>query len=45
MGVVVAVIGQDIKEGVLVLNPKLIRYIEQQGMYEPCEEPNSPMDE
>lgn len=35
IGLVVAALGQDIQDGALVLNPKLIRYLEKQGIYEP----------
>jgi hypothetical protein len=38
VGLVVAAIGQDIKDGTLVLNPKLVKYLERQGMYESAEE-------
>lgn len=39
IGLVVAAIGQDIKDGAVVLNPKLVKYLERQGMYEPPAEP------
>lgn len=39
IGLVVAAIGQDIKDGAIVLNPKLVKYLERQGMYEPPGEP------
>ena len=39
IGLVVAAFGQDIKDGALVLNPKLIKYLERQGIYEPPAEP------
>jgi hypothetical protein len=35
VGLVVAVIGQDIKDGVLILNPRLVKYLKRQGVYEP----------
>jgi hypothetical protein len=38
IGLVVAAIGQDIKDGAIVLNPKLVKYLEKQGMYEPPRE-------
>jgi hypothetical protein len=38
IGLVVTAIGQDIKDGAVVLNPKLVKYLERQGMYEPAEE-------
>ncbi len=39
VGLVVTAIGQDIKDGAVVLNTKLVKYLERQGMYEPAEEP------
>jgi hypothetical protein len=39
VGLVVAAIGQDVKDGAVVLNPKLVKYLERQGVYEPAEEP------
>jgi hypothetical protein len=39
IGLVVTAVGQDIKEGALVLNPKLVKYLERQGMYDPASEP------
>ena len=38
IGLVVAVIGQDFKDGAIVLNPKLVKYLERQGVYEPPSE-------
>jgi hypothetical protein len=35
IGLVVAAIGQDVRDGGIVLNPKLVKYLERQGMYEP----------
>jgi hypothetical protein len=35
VGLVVAAIGQDIKDGAVVLNPKLVKYRERRGIYEP----------
>ncbi len=35
IGLVVAVIGQDVKNGALLLNPKLVKYLERPGIYEP----------
>jgi len=35
IGLVVKAIGQDIKDGAIVLNPRLVKYLEQQGIYEP----------
>jgi hypothetical protein len=39
VGLVVKVIGQDINDGAVVLNPKLVKYLERQGIYEPPPEP------
>jgi hypothetical protein len=39
IGLVVKVIGQDIKDGVIVLNPQLVKYLERQGIFEPPSEP------
>jgi hypothetical protein len=39
IGLVVAAIGQDVKDGALVLNPRLVKYLEREGMYEPPAEP------
>jgi hypothetical protein len=39
IGLVVAVIGQDFEDGAIVLNPKLVKYLERQGVYEPPSEP------
>jgi hypothetical protein len=39
IGLVVTVIGQDVKDGAIVLNPHLVKYLERQGMYEPRPEP------
>jgi hypothetical protein len=39
IGLVVKAIGQDIKDGAVVLNPRLVKYLERQGMYEPPPEP------
>ena len=38
IGLVVAAIGQDVKDGAIVLNPRLVKYLQQQGMYEPPKE-------
>ncbi len=38
VGLVIAAIGQDVRNGTIVLNPRLIRYLERQGLYEPPEE-------
>jgi hypothetical protein len=38
IGLVVAALGQGIQNGALVLNPKLIKYLERQGIYEPPKE-------
>jgi hypothetical protein len=35
IGLVVKAIGQDTKDGAVVLNPRLVKYLERQGMYEP----------
>jgi hypothetical protein len=37
---VVAAIGQDIRGGRLVLNPRLAQYLERRGLYEPLEDPD-----
>lgn len=37
VSLVVKVIGQDIREGKLFLNPALVKYLERQGTYEPAE--------
>jgi hypothetical protein len=39
IGLVVKAIGQDIKDGAVLLNPRLVKYLERQGMYEPPPEP------
>ena len=39
ISVVVAAIGQDIRDGKLILNPRLIPYLERSGLYEPKEGP------
>jgi hypothetical protein len=39
IGLVVTAIGQDIKDGAVVLNPRLVKYLKRQGMYEPPPEP------
>ena len=39
IGLVVAAIGQDFKDGALVLNPRLVQYLEKHGVYEPPPEP------
>lgn len=39
IGLVVAAIGQDIKDGAIVLNPRLVKYLQRQGIYEPPQEP------
>jgi hypothetical protein len=36
VGLVVSVIGQDVKDGAIILNPRLVKYLERQGMYEPA---------
>jgi hypothetical protein len=38
IGLVVAAIGQDVTDGAIVLNPRLVKYLQQQGMYEPPRE-------
>jgi hypothetical protein len=35
VGLVVTVIGQDVKDGAIILNPSLVKYLARQGMYEP----------
>ncbi len=35
VGLVVTVIGQDVKDGAISLNPRLVKYLARQGMYEP----------
>ncbi|PYQ91614.1 MAG: hypothetical protein DMF97_22300 [Acidobacteria bacterium] len=35
IGLVVAAIGQDVQDGAVILNPKLVKYLARQGMYEP----------
>jgi hypothetical protein len=35
IGLVVTAIGQDLKDGAIVLNPRLVKYLQRQGMYEP----------
>jgi hypothetical protein len=39
IGLVVKAIGQDIKDGAVVLNPRLVKYLKRQGIYEPPPEP------
>jgi hypothetical protein len=39
IGLAVAAIGQDVKDGAIVLNPKLVKYLQRQGMYELPKEP------
>jgi hypothetical protein len=38
VGLVVKSIGQDFKRGAMVLNPRLVKYLERQGVYEPPHE-------
>ena len=35
--IIVNVIGQDIKDGKLILNPNLLKYLEQKGLVESSE--------
>jgi hypothetical protein len=39
VGLVVKSIGQDFKRGAMILNPRLVKYLERQGVYEPPPEP------
>lgn len=39
VGLVVAAVGQDFADGKVVLNPRLVKYLGRQGVYEPVEEP------
>jgi len=39
VGLVIAAIGQDVKDGAIVLNPRLVKYLELEGIYEPPPEP------
>ena len=38
IGLVVNAIGQDLKDGAIVLNPRLVKYLQRQGIYEPPKE-------
>ena len=40
VGLVVTVIGQDVKDRAIVLNPRLVEYLARQGMYEPAPDPS-----
>jgi hypothetical protein len=41
VNIVVRIIGQDARDGVILLNPNFIKYLEQKGVMEPREEDES----
>ena len=39
MALVATVIGQDFSDGKIVINPRLVGYLERKGVYQPRENP------
>ena len=39
VGLVTTAVGQDFRDGKIVLNPRLVKYLERRGVYAPAEDP------